>query len=265
MTGPGMATARRVPRWHSPPWRWRGQIGRIDAKAGLRASRLVCRADRLVDKAAPEEECAEHHGVETSGPSVTLPRIKSGVVTTPGVATMDQERFDRSAQGLATALSRRAVLGGITAGLAGLGWGKAAANHGGGPKPGRCGRGGHPCKWGTQSCSGDCHNGVCTVCPIDRPNLCPATNGCHPACPEGKYFDPGTCTCKCVEQNCCNCTGVFSSFCSNDLGEHACVGTCFEVNNSEPGTSATFGTGIGNGITWVCSGDDCIAACNDNA
>ena len=192
---------------------------------------------------------------------------------------MDQDQFDHFTKTLATERSRRSVLRSIgatiAAGLAGLWAGEVTAHHrdghGGGPKggrprPGRCGRAGHPCKWGTHCCSGDCLNRVCTACPTDSPNLCPGTEGCHPACPEGKVFNPETCTCECVEANCCRCEGdvVTDPTCVSWVSDfETCSQMCNAANNGGS-YSVFFGEGIGHGRAFTCSTTGCEVTCDDN-
>ena len=46
-------------------------------------------------------------------------------------------------------------------------------------------------------CTGRSQQTCQCVCPATAPELCPATNGCFPACTGGQIFNPATCKCEC--------------------------------------------------------------------
>ena len=183
---------------------------------------------------------------------------------------MDGSRFDDLTKRLATGASRRRVLRGLGAGVvaavataAGLRGARAnhGGGHGGGPKPGRCGQVGHPCKWGTHCCTGTCLNGGC-ACPPATPNFCPATNSCLAACTDpGEVFDPATCGCGCPATTCCVCEGANNSllFCS---GASPTVAECNAACGAIGGLAARFRGAAGQ--SWVCdpvSPDGCRGVC----
>jgi hypothetical protein len=144
---------------------------------------------------------------------------------------MDGTRFDGLARSLAAGTDRRRFVRGLAAGLgAALGLSslrrKAAANHGGshggGPKPGRCGQPGQPCKWGTQCCSGTCLNGVC-LCHAGQTNC----GGACVACPVGGVCVGTTCGCPEGQVDCAGvCRTARDEACETDddcCGTDACV------------------------------------------
>lgn len=146
---------------------------------------------------------------------------------------MDEERFDRFTKALATGRSRRSVLrglgAGIAAGLAGLGASEVSANHGGvhkgGPKPGRCGEAGQPCKFGTHCCSGTCLNGYC-ACPEGQElvdGACVATDPCA----DVTCVDDGNeCTTSTCVDGQCETQILDGNSCSNGAGTCDSAGVC---------------------------------------
>jgi hypothetical protein len=103
---------------------------------------------------------------------------------------VDGEHFDAVIRHLHVEGTRRGVLGAL-AGLLGLSLGDAAqASQGKGPRPGRCGQQGQPCKWNKQCCEFAglvCINGSCG-CVDDA--ACTGDQVCaNGVCCSGKWSD----------------------------------------------------------------------------
>lgn len=169
---------------------------------------------------------------------------------------MDQERFDSLTRKLAEGHSRRSLLRGIGAGLlAGLGWGGVSATpkEGKGPKPGRCGMAGQPCKWNRQCCEMAglvCYDGACSCLPGEQliNGACvPATDPCEGVTCE----DNNSCTdSTCINGDCVH-TPVAGRTCQR---EPNATGVCDATGACGPCTSDDECPD-----TWVCGGGYCSA------
>ena len=112
---------------------------------------------------------------------------------------MNDDRFDDLTKALATGASRRGTLKALVAvAAAGLvavvGRRQVAATQ----RP-PCQPFGEICRVDVHCCTGTCTDFRC-ACPPGLPNLCPATQQCLGACPEGKAFNAATCQCECLAE-----------------------------------------------------------------
>jgi LPXTG-motif cell wall-anchored protein len=168
---------------------------------------------------------------------------------------MDSQQFDELTRRLAQGASRRRVLKGLVAGLAG-GGALAVANR---ETLAQCLEDGEECSSPTQCCGGACIEGLCSGCethddcpddllccgPGDPLGVCRDVECCidnpdpNETCPEGTSCFEGQCDPLCVEEECDEGT-----CCCND---QTCSADCCEVTNLPD-------TGVGDrekNVAWI--------------
>ena len=110
---------------------------------------------------------------------------------------MNDERFDDLTKLLATGPSRRGMLKALGA-MAAAGFvSLVGRRHVATAQAPPCQRFGEICRVNVHCCTGTCTDFRC-ACPPGLPNLCPATQQCLAACPEGRVFNAASCQCECA-------------------------------------------------------------------